>query len=63
MEIGLVDRVTDALATAEVEWSVYADVEPDPTFDQVEAGHDRYVADGCDTVVAVGGGSPMDAAR
>ena len=63
VEIGLVDRVTEALAAAGVEWSVYAEVEPDPTFAQVEGGFDRYEADGCDAVVAFGGGSPMDAGK
>ncbi len=63
VKIGLVDRVTDALTAAGVEWSVYANVEPDPTFTQVEGGFDRYEADGCDAVVAFGGGSPMDAGK
>ena len=61
--IGLVDRVTDALEAAGVAWSVWPEVEPDPTFAQVEGGLDRYEADGCDAVVAFGGGSPMDAGK
>ncbi len=63
VEIGIVDRVTTALEAAGVEWSLYAGVEPDPTFAQVDTGHAAFVADGCDAVVAVGGGSPMDAAK
>jgi len=61
--IGLVARITAALAEAGVETSVYDGVEPDPTFDQVEAGHARLQREGCDAVLAVGGGSPMDAAK
>ncbi len=63
VEVGIVDRVTEPLTAAGVAWSLYAEVLPDPTFAQVEAGLDRYEADGCDAVIAVGGGSPMDAAK
>lgn len=63
VKIGLVARITSALADAGVESVVYDGVEPDPTFDQVEAGHARLRSEGCDAVLAVGGGSPMDAAK
>jgi alcohol dehydrogenase class IV len=63
VELGIVERITDQLTAAGVDWSVYAGVEPDPTFDQVEAGFDQFRAERCDAVVAVGGGSPMDASK
>jgi alcohol dehydrogenase len=63
VEIGLVGRVTDTLTAAGVKWSVYSGVEPDPTFAQVEAGLAELRREGCDGVLALGGGSPMDAAK
>lgn len=63
VRLGLVARITAALADAGVEASVYDGVEPDPTFDQVGEGYARLVRDGCGAVLAVGGGSPMDAAK
>jgi alcohol dehydrogenase class IV len=63
VEVGIVERITDALAAAGLEFSVYSGVEPDPTFTQVQAGVEQYDRDGCDTVLAVGGGSSMDAAK
>ncbi|MGH0036407.1 MAG: iron-containing alcohol dehydrogenase [Myxococcota bacterium] len=63
VDVGLVGRVTDALDAAGVRHSVYSGVEPDPTFDQAEAGLAQLRAEGCDAVLAVGGGSPMDAAK
>lgn len=63
VELGLVGTVTDALTDAGVGHSVYAAVTPDPTFTQVEDGLARYRADACQGIVAVGGGSPMDAAK
>ncbi|MDP6978470.1 MAG: iron-containing alcohol dehydrogenase [Myxococcota bacterium] len=63
VEIGLIDRVTEALHAAGLGWSIYSGVEPDPTLDQVEAGYEQLKRDGCQAVLAVGGGSPMDAAK
>jgi alcohol dehydrogenase len=62
-EIGIVARVSDALTAAGVRFAVYDEVTPDPTFVQVEIGYREFVAWGCDAVLAVGGGSPMDASK
>ncbi|MCH7788612.1 MAG: iron-containing alcohol dehydrogenase [Acidobacteria bacterium] len=63
VELGIVGRVTEVLTAAGSDVAVYDGVEPDPTFAQVEAGYARYVAHGCDAVLAVGGGSSIDAAK
>jgi alcohol dehydrogenase class IV len=60
---GLVARITKALEQAGLGFAVYDGVEPDPTFDQVREGFARLGREGCDAVLAVGGGSPMDAAK
>jgi alcohol dehydrogenase len=61
--LGLVAKVTALLEAAGVECAVYDEVQPDPTFAQVEAGLVRLRAEGCEAVLAIGGGSPMDAAK
>jgi alcohol dehydrogenase class IV len=61
--LGIVERITAALADAGVEASVYSGVQPDPTYTQVDEGHAQLGRDGCDAVLALGGGSPMDAAK
>ena len=63
VELGIVETVTDALRAAGVDAVVYDAIEPDPTFAQVEGGHLQATAWGCDAVLAVGGGSPIDAAK
>jgi alcohol dehydrogenase len=63
VEVGVAARVTDALTAAGVKWSLYSGVEPDPTFAQVDAGLAQLRSEGCDAVLACGGGSPMDAAK
>lgn len=60
---GAVRPLFDALSAAGVEYSVYRDVVANPTTDNVEAALEAYKADGCDCLIAFGGGSPMDAAK
>ncbi len=63
VRVGIVGRVESTLAASNLAVSVYSGVEPDPVFDQVEAGLALYDADGCDAILAVGGGSSIDAAK
>ncbi len=63
VKAGVAKRVTDALDQVGLGWSLYDGVEPDPTFAQVDAGLAQLQADRCDAVLAVGGGSSMDAAK
>ena len=42
---------------------VWSDVQPNPRAAQILAGADAYHAFGCDVIVAVGGGSVIDAAK
>lgn len=63
VDVGIAGRVTDCLESAGLAYSVYSGVEPDPTFAQVRMGLDQLSGEGCDGVLAVGGGSSMDAAK
>ncbi|MCP3983774.1 MAG: iron-containing alcohol dehydrogenase [bacterium] len=60
---GIVDRVEAALDRVGVSWSVFSGVQPDPTLTQVEEGLAQLMAKGCDAILAVGGGSPIDTAK
>ena len=62
-ELGVVDTAVQGLADAGVEVSWYDGVQPDPTFAQVAEGIATLRASGADTVLAVGGGSSIDAAK
>lgn len=44
-------------------YSIYSDVNPNPHDTDVEKGTAEYRKDGCDGIIAVGGGSPMDTAK
>lgn len=60
---GWVAEVTASLDEAGVAWSLFTGVSPNPRTDEVMAGAETYRAEGCNLIVAVGGGSPMDCAK
>ena len=63
VRLGVVAPLLDALRSRGIDCVVYDGVEPDPTHAQVEAGLALARQHGSEAVLAVGGGSPMDAAK
>lgn len=65
VEFGYVDKVLDELKRRPnpIEYSLFSGVEPDPTTDTVEKGVRQMNAFKPDTIIALGGGSPLDAAK
>ncbi|MDX1497486.1 MAG: iron-containing alcohol dehydrogenase, partial [Salinisphaeraceae bacterium] len=62
-KLGLLDDMLAELEKRGVNTVVYDGIEPDPTVAQIEAGFDMLKANNCEAVLAVGGGSPIDAAK
>jgi len=62
-DAGLLAPVMAALEAASVGHAVYDGVEGNPLEAQVMAGLQAYRDDGADSMVALGGGSPMDVAK
>jgi alcohol dehydrogenase class IV len=62
-DLGVVDKAIAALLASDVDVAYYDGVLPDPTFDQVAAGAAIAKAQGSEVVLAIGGGSSMDAAK
>lgn len=65
VKFGLVARVVDVLRRRpnDVKYEIFSDVEPDPTTNTVQRGLEKIKAFEPDTIIAIGGGSPMDAAK
>lgn len=63
VKIGLVDRIVSQLEKLSVSTVIYDGIQPDPTFEQVKGGIDMAKRHHCDAVLAVGGGSSIDAAK
>ncbi len=59
----LFDSVTKILDDAGLPWALFEGVSPDPLDDDVHRGADAYKEEGCDVVIALGGGSAMDGAK
>jgi alcohol dehydrogenase class IV len=62
-EIGVVDAALADLLASDVEVAYYDGVLPDPTYDQVAEGVAEVRKHGSEVILAIGGGSAMDAAK
>ena len=63
MKIGVPSGLMAAMDEAGLKYSVFSDVQPNPTDLNVEAGLKAYMENGCEGIIAFGGGSPMDCAK
>lgn len=62
-KLGIIDPLIEALKNGGVAVDVFSEVEPDPGFELVLKGVERLREFKADAVLAVGGGSPIDAAK
>ena len=60
---GILAKTVEPLEKAKIDYAFFDAVQPNPTDLSVLEGLELYQAEGCDVVVAVGGGSVMDAAK
>ncbi|MDR0804662.1 MAG: bifunctional acetaldehyde-CoA/alcohol dehydrogenase [Oscillospiraceae bacterium] len=60
---GFAKPVTDRLEELDIPYSVFFDIEPDPTLDSAKAGAKLLTAFAPDAIIALGGGSAIDAAK
>ncbi|KOA20088.1 1,3-propanediol dehydrogenase [Clostridium homopropionicum DSM 5847] len=60
---GALDKVLNSLKENKVETIVFDQVESDPSVDTVEAGTKVAKEQAIDVIIALGGGSPLDAAK
>ena len=63
IKFGVTKKVTDVLDAAGIAYSVFSDIKPNPTIENVQAGVGAFKACGADCIVAIGGGSSMDTAK
>lgn len=60
---GITAILEDALSSASVVFTVYDRVVANPTTDNVDEALKLYKAEGCDSLIGIGGGSSMDTAK
>ena len=59
----LAPKILDSLDKAGIRYVLFAEVEANPTVDTVNKIQKLYLDNGCEGFIALGGGSPMDAAK
>ncbi len=62
-DLGLVEKITAPLDQLGIKHDIFHDVEPDPTLANVNEGLTQLRNYQPDVIIALGGGSPMDAAK
>ena len=62
-EMGLADEVTQRLEVARISYAIYDGVHGNPIEGDVFDGVDVFQQEGCDFVIGMGGGSPLDVAK
>lgn len=63
VKFGVSTKVTDLLDEAGIAYSVYSDIKPNPTIQNVIDGVEAFKAAEADSIVTIGGGSAMDTAK
>ena len=63
MNLGLPENMLKSMDEQEIHYVCFSDIGSNPTSDDVEKGFEIYRQNSCKTVVAFGGGSPMDCAK
>ena len=63
VKIGNCAKVEEVLKSQGIDYTVYSDIIGEPTDVMIENGLKQYKTEGCDFLVAIGGGSPIDSMK
>ena len=63
VKFGVTAKVTNLLDEAGIPYTVYSEIKPNPTIQNVQDGVKAIEESGADCIVAIGGGSSMDTAK
>lgn len=62
-QIGIVKKLTDILSAQGIAYDLFTDIHPNPIEEDVEKGVIAYKTGNCDSIIGLGGGSPIDVAK
>lgn len=63
IKFNVTSKVTDILDKAGLPYEIFSDIRPNPTIENVKNGVDAFKKSGADYIIAIGGGSSMDASK
>ncbi|WP_085695995.1 iron-containing alcohol dehydrogenase [Pseudomonas sp. B26(2017)] len=63
VQLGYAQNIQDVLAAKDITADVFADTVPEPTVASIQAGLEHTRSGSYDSIIALGGGSPIDSAK
>lgn len=63
VQLGYVSRLQESLEGSAISADIFADTVPEPTVKSIQAGVDKVRQGDYDSIIAIGGGSPIDSAK
>jgi len=63
VQTDIIDRVTKRLAKKSIPYALFADIHSNPLVSDVDKAVECYKTEACDAIIALGGGSPIDAGK
>lgn len=63
VKFGVTNKVTDLLKENGIDFTLYSDIKPNPTIENVQHGVTAYNESGADFMITIGGGSSMDTGK
>lgn len=63
IKFGVTDKVLKVLEAANIPYTVFSDIKPNPTVSNVKAGVKAFAESGADFILAIGGGSSIDTSK
>ena len=60
---GTLHSFFEALTQIDIQYSIFRDVKPDPEISDVEKLKEMFIKDGCQALIAIGGGSAIDCSK
>ncbi len=63
VKLGNVNKLTDILDEIQVSYVIYSGINSEPTHTMIDEGVEIYKKEGCDFLIGIGGGSPIDSMK
>ncbi len=63
IKFGVADKVLQVLKKANIPFTVFSEIKPNPTVSNVKAGVKAFAESGADFILAIGGGSSIDTSK
>lgn len=60
---GLLENILACLEDSDIKFDIFDEVVPNPKIETIQKGFDFFKKEECDSIIAIGGGSPIDAAK